>query len=120
MKTVLLVDDSPIVRTMLRMALEREGYDVLDAEDGEAAIDVLDGRPLSVIVSDISMPRMDGISFLRYLRMHPRYKSTPVLLLSTDTRQETRQAARSSGASAYLTKPCSPSQLVDALSRLSV
>jgi two-component system, chemotaxis family, chemotaxis protein CheY len=120
MKTVLLVDDSPSVRTLLRMALEREGYQVLDAEDGEAAIGALDGRPLSAIVSDISMPRMDGMSFMRYLRMHPRYKFTPVLVLSTDTRPEMRQAARDHGANAFLTKPCTPSQLVDAVARLSV
>ena len=120
MKTVLLVDDSPSVRTLMRMALEREGYEVLDAEDGEAAIDALNGRALSVVVSDLAMPRMDGMAFLRYLRMHPRYKFTPVLVLSTETRPQVRQAARDSGARAFLTKPCTPSQLVDAVSRLSV
>lgn len=120
MKTVLLVDDSQSVRTLLRMALEREGYAVLDAEDGEAALDVLDGRTLSAIVSDIAMPRMDGMSFMRYLRLHPRYKSTPVLVLSTETRPEIRQTARDAGANAFLTKPCTPSQLVDAVARLGV
>ena len=120
MKTVLLVDDSPSMRTVLHIALEREGYAVMEAEDGEAAIEALDGRSLSVIVCDLAMPRMDGMTFLRYLRVHPRYKFTPLLVLTTDTRPDVRQAARDSGASAFLTKPCLPSQLVSAVSRLSV
>lgn len=120
MRTVLLVDDSPSVRTVLRIALEREGYSVLEAEDGEAALEILDGRSMSVVVSDLAMPRMDGMTFLRTLSVHPRYKFTPVLVLTTDTRPEIRQAARELGASAFLTKPCLPSQLVSAVARLSV
>lgn len=120
MKTVLVVDDSPSIRTLMRLTLEREGYGVLDAEDGQAAIEALDGRPICAIVSDLAMPRVDGIGFMQYVRSHPRYRFTPLLVLTTDTRCEVRDAARDSGARAFLTKPCTPSQLIDALARITV
>jgi two-component system chemotaxis response regulator CheY len=117
-QNILLIDDSPSVRTLMRGALEREAYQVFEATDGEDALEKLDGRPLGMIVCDLSMPRMDGLSFLRYLRQHPRYKFTPLMVLSTETRPEVRQAARTQGAQAFLTKPCTPTQLVTAVQRL--
>ncbi len=115
---IMLVDDSPSVRTLMRGALEREKYEVVEAVDGEDAMDKLDGRPLGMIVCDLSMPRMDGLSFLRWLRQHPRYKFTPLLLLTTETRQTVKDAARAQGAQGFLAKPCTPTQLVTAVQRL--
>ena len=116
---ILLIDDSPSIRALMRSVLERENFKVVEAVDGEDAIDKLDGQALGLIVSDISMPRMDGLSFLRYVRMHPRYKFTPVLMLTTETRPEVKQAARDQGAQGFLNKPCSPSQLLAAVQRLA-
>jgi two-component system, chemotaxis family, chemotaxis protein CheY len=116
--TIMLVDDSPTVRQLMRSALEREKFEVVEAVDGEDALDKLDGRQLGLIVTDLAMPRMDGLSFLRYLRQHPRYKFTPLLVLTTETRTQVRQKAREGGAQAYLTKPCTPTQLVTAVQRL--
>jgi two-component system, chemotaxis family, chemotaxis protein CheY len=117
-QTVLVIDDSTSIRLLERVALERAGYTVVEAVDGEDAIDKLDGRSLSAIVCDIAMPRMDGLSFLRYLRMHPRYKSTPLMLLTTESRPQVREAARTQGAQAFLSKPCAPDVLVSAVQRL--
>jgi two-component system chemotaxis response regulator CheY len=115
---VMIVDDSAGVRTLWRMALERAGYEVVEASDGEVAIEFLDGRTLGAIVCDLAMPRIDGMSFLRYLRQHPRYKFTPLVVVTTETRAHVRDAARAAGAQAFVNKPCRPSQLVSAVQRL--
>lgn len=115
---VLLIDDSPSVRTLMRSALEREKFSVVEASDGEDAMDKLDGQTFGLIVSDLSMPRMDGLSFLRWLRLHPRYKFTPLLVLTTETREKVKQSARQMGAQGFLAKPCTPTQLVTAVQRL--
>lgn len=117
-RNVLLIDDSKAVRTLMGMALERSGYTVQEAEDGEAAIDLLDGRDVSVIVCDLNMPRMDGVSFLRWLRVHPRYRKVPVAVLTTETRAHMRVAVRTGGANAYICKPCLPGEFVDTVNRL--
>ena len=117
-RTVMVVDDSSGVRTLLRGALEHAGFDVLEAGDGDAAIDMLDGRLVSLVVCDLAMPRVDGLSFLRYLRQHPRYRFTPLVVLSTETRPQVRDTARASGAQAFINKPCTPAQLVSAVQRL--
>jgi two-component system, chemotaxis family, chemotaxis protein CheY len=118
-KSVLVVDDSKSIRQLLRVTLEQAGYEVADAADGLAATELLDGRALNAILCDISMPRMDGIAFLRHVRQHPRYRSTPFILLTTETRIDVKEAGRKSGAQAFLNKPCTPSQVLDALQRVS-
>jgi two-component system, chemotaxis family, chemotaxis protein CheY len=116
--TVLVIDDSPTVRRLFREALERAGYSVSEASDGEDAYEQLDGRPLGLVLCDLAMPRMDGMSFLRLLRNHPRYRFTPLVVLSTETRRERLDAIRAAGAQAFIPKPCRPSDLVDTVQRL--
>jgi two-component system chemotaxis response regulator CheY len=116
--TILLIDDSASVRVLMRGVFERAGYAVAEATDGEEALALLDGRPIGAIVCDLSMPRMDGLSFLRMLRANPRYKFTPLVVLSTETRPDVREATRLSGAQAFITKPCAPAALVDTVQRL--
>lgn len=116
--TVLVIDDSTSIRMLWSQALQRAGYTVLAATDGEDAIDKLDGRAVGMIVCDLAMPRMDGLSFLRWLRLHPRYRFTPLMLVTTETRPEVREKARRQGAQAFLNKPCTPNELVGAVQRL--
>ena len=118
-RSVLLIDDSDIIRTVMALALEQEGYAVQSAEDGQAALALLAGRRFDTIVCDVSMPRLDGLGFLQQLRRDPRYRSVPVLMLTTDGRASTKGSARDSGAQAYLTKPCRPDVFVDAVNRLA-
>lgn len=115
---VLVIDDSDIVRSVMSAALEQAGFAVATAEDGQAALELLDGRPLDTIVCDLSMPRLDGLGFLQALRAHPRYGRVPVLMLTTDGRARTKGAARDGGAQAYMTKPCNPGAFIDAVNRL--
>lgn len=116
--TVLLIDDSAAVRKLMRLALERDGYAVAEACDGEDAIDQLVALTPAAIVCDLAMPRLDGLGFLRYLRHHPRLRRVPLMLLSTETRQSVKDQARVQGAQAFLQKPCRPGDLTAAIRRL--
>ena len=117
-RSVLLIDDSQAVRTLMRLALEQEGYQVQEAEDGEAATALLDGRGVDVIVCDLNMPRMDGLSFMRWLRSHAVYRKVPLAVLTTETRPHMKLAVNTGGANAYIRKPCQASEFIDTVNRL--
>ena len=117
-KTILIVDDSSSLRQVVSLALTRAGYDVLEGSDGEDALTKLDGRKIHLIVSDVNMPRMDGISFLKQVKTHPSYKFTPVIMLTTEAGDTKKQAGREAGAKAWVVKPFNPPVLLDAVSKL--
>ena len=117
-KTIMIVDDSSSLRTVVGLALKRAGYEVLEAEDGQDAMTKLDGRKLNLIVSDVNMPRMDGIQFVTQVKAHPRYKFTPVIMLTTEGQDAKKEQGRAAGAKAWITKPFNPPVLLDAVSKL--
>jgi len=117
-KTILIVDDSSSLRQVVSLALTRAGYDVLEGSDGEDALSKLDGRKIHLIVSDVNMPRMDGISFLKQVKAHASYKFTPVIMLTTEAGDAKKQAGREAGAKAWVVKPFNPPVLLDAVSKL--
>lgn len=117
-RRILVVEDSDVVRTLLVGTLEDAGYVVQTAEDGQAALARLDGRPLDCIVCDLGMPRLDGHGFIGQLRADPRYRHVPVLVVSYDGRSDTRAAVRDAGAQAFITKPCNSGDLLDAVNQL--
>lgn len=117
-KTILIVDDSSSLRTVVKMALTRAGYDVIEAGDGEEALTKLDGTKINLIVSDVNMPRMDGITFLTRVKAHPRYKFTPVVMLTTEGQDAKKEQGRAAGAKAWIVKPFNPPVLLDAVSKL--
>ncbi|MEK8086322.1 response regulator [Aquabacterium sp. A3] len=119
-KTVMLVDDSPTVRQVMRFAFEHAHYAVIEASDGQEALGALDGQKVSAIVCDIAMPTMDGLSFVKALREKRDYRFTPVVMLTTESRPQRKQEAKECGATAWATKPCPPSELVDLVNRLTV
>lgn len=119
-KTVMLIDDSPTVRQVMRFAFEHAQYTVIEAGDGESALQSLDGRKVSAIVCDIAMPNLDGLAFLKAMREKHDYRFTPVVMLTTESRAQKKQQAKDSGATAWATKPCPPSELVDLVNRLTV
>ncbi len=100
-KTILLIDDSSSIRTLMKDALRRKGFDVLEAGDGQSALE-----------------QLDGLGFLAQLRTHASYKFTPLAILSTESRPEVKSAAKKAGAQAFLNKPCTPSERVDVVQRL--
>ncbi len=118
-KTILIVDDSSSLRTVVRMALMRAGYAVLEAGDGLAALDVLSKAPkVHLIVCDVNMPRMDGITFVTQIKQHPRHRFIPVVMLTTEGEEDAKNRGRQAGAKAWMVKPFNPPQLLDAVSKL--
>ena len=117
-RRVLVVEDSDVVRILLSETLAAAGYEVQSAADGRAALAQLDGRGLDCIVCDLGLPHLDGQSLLGHVRADPRYHRVPVLVVSCDSRPETRRAVRDAGAQAFITKPCNCGDLLDAVNRL--
>lgn len=114
----MIVDDSASFRTVARLALTKAGYEVVEAVDGEDASAKLDGRRLDLVVCDLNMPRIDGLSFVRHLKTTPGYQFTPVVMLTTETEEAKKAEGRAAGARAWITKPFQPSDLVDAVNKL--
>ena len=117
-KQVLIVDDSASVRTVTRIALSGAGYEVTDAANGEEALHRLANGRFHLIVSDINMPVMDGITLLKRIKADPRHKFTPVIMLTTEAGRDKMEEGRAAGAKAWITKPFQPASLVDAVSKL--
>lgn len=118
-KSILIVDDSSSLRTVVRLALQRAGYEVHEAGDGQEALACLDQlAKVHLIVSDVNMPRMDGISFVRHVKQHPRHRFAPVVMLTTEGQDAKKAEGRAAGAKAWIVKPFNPPQLLDAVSKL--
>jgi two-component system chemotaxis response regulator CheY len=118
-KTILIVDDSSSLRTVVKLSLVRAGYEVLEAGDGKEGLAQLDKvAKVHLIVSDVNMPNMDGITFLTHVKQHPRHKFTPVIMLTTEGQDAKKEQGRAAGAKAWILKPFNPPQLLDAVSKL--
>jgi two-component system chemotaxis response regulator CheY len=117
-KTILIVDDSTTLRQVVRMTLAGAGYDVLEAGNGKEALDILDGRKIHLIISDVNMPLLDGISLLKNIKQLPHYKFTPVIMLTTESAEEKKREGKEAGAKAWVVKPFQPPVLLTAVSKL--
>ena len=117
-KTIMIVDDSVSMRMVLGIALKGAGYAVIEGCDGRDALAKLTGQKVHLIISDVNMPNMDGISFLKALKQLPAYKFTPVIMLTTVTEDEKKAEGRAAGARAWVAKPFQPEQLSNAVHRL--
>ncbi|MEL7090600.1 MAG: response regulator [Pseudomonadota bacterium] len=116
---VLAVDDSRTMRTMIRLALEPEGFTVHTADDGVHGTEVLEGIAPDVIITDINMPRMDGFGFIDAVRQTDGHRSTPILVLTTESGTELKTRAREAGATGWIVKPFDPVKLIKALRMVS-
>jgi two-component system chemotaxis response regulator CheY len=119
-KTVMVVDDSSSFRTVVKLALQKAGYTVIEAGDGKDAVGKLGGQKINLIVCDVNMPNMDGLAFLRHIKAMTAYKFTPVIMLTTESQESKKAEGRAAGARAWITKPFQPSQLVEAVNKLCV
>lgn len=117
-KTILIVDDSASVRQVVSIALKGGGYDVIEAVDGRDALNKLTGQKVHLIVSDVNMPNMDGISFVKELKTRDAYKFTPVIMLTTESQEDKKQAGQAAGAKAWVVKPFQPAQMLAAVAKL--
>lgn len=117
-KTILIVDDSASLRQVVGIALKGAGYDVVDACDGKDALHKLDGRKIHLIISDVNMPNMDGISFVKAAKQLAAYKFTPVIMLTTEAGEGKKAEGQAAGAKAWVVKPFQPSQMLAAVAKL--
>ncbi|PXW95499.1 two-component system chemotaxis response regulator CheY [Sphaerotilus hippei] len=116
-KTIMVIDDSSSFRTVVKLALQKAGYTVVEAMDGQDAAEKLGGNRPHLIVCDVNMPRMDGLTFARHVKAGP-HKFTPIIMLTTESQEAKKAEGKAAGVRAWITKPFQPSQLVDAVSRL--
>ena len=117
-KTIMIVDDSASMRRVVGIALKGAGYDVLEGCDGKDALGKLKGQKVHMIISDVNMPVMDGIAFLKAVKQMPAYKLTPVIMLTTESAEEKKREGQAAGARAWVVKPFQPEQLIGAVQRL--
>lgn len=119
----MVVDDSISIRQVVGIALKHAGYEVIDACDGQDALsklNALGGQKVNLIISDVNMPNMDGISFVRELKTRPAYKFTPVLMLTTESQEEKKEQGKAAGARAWMVKPFKPEALLAAVQKLTM
>ena len=118
MRTILTVDDSTSMRQMVRATLQSAGYGVVEAADGQEALAYARGNPVDLVISDVNMPRMDGITLVSELRSLPSYRLTPVLLLTTESSMDKKMEGKKAGATGWIVKPFNPAQLLATLARV--
>jgi two-component system, chemotaxis family, chemotaxis protein CheY len=115
---ILTVDDSASMRQMVRFTLETAGYQVLQAEDGVEALELARTTDADLVLTDINMPRMDGITLVRELRALKNYRFVPMLMLTTESAQDTKQRGKEAGATGWIVKPFNPEQLLATIARV--
>ncbi len=116
--TVLIVDDSPTMRSMIRIALTDGGYTVLEAANGCEGLTRLQDHGVQMILTDVNMPRMDGIAFVRAVRQDPRFSRTPILVLTTESAGDMKASGKAAGATGWIVKPFRPEDLRQVVARV--
>lgn len=117
-KKILTVDDSKTMRDMVSFTLKNAGFLVMEAEDGVAALDALGDDKVDLVITDVNMPNMDGISLCKKLREHPVHRSTPILVLTTEGNDDTKAKGRSAGATGWIVKPFVPEKLLQVVNKV--
>lgn len=117
-KTILVVDDAAAIRQVVGIALKGAGYDVIEACDGQDALGKLNGQKLNLIITDVNMPNMDGITLIKEVKQLPRYKFTPIIVLTTESQEGKKREGQAAGAKAWVVKPFQPPQLLAAVAKL--
>jgi len=117
-KTILIVDDSASIRQVVSITLKKAGYDVIEAVDGKDGLSKLDGKKINLILSDVNMPNMDGISMVKAIKQMPTYKFTPIIMLTTEGSDDKKKQGQAAGAKAWIVKPFKPEQMLQAVSML--
>ena len=111
-KNILIVDDSASMRQMVSFTLKDSGYEVIQAVHGKDGIDKLNGSKIDMVITDLNMPEMDGIEFIKQMRNKDGYKFTPIIMLTTESQDSKKQEGRQAGASGWIVKPFTPEQLI--------
>ncbi len=118
-KTIMVVDDSPMMRLAVKNALEEYGFKIIEAGDGKEALSKLELAPINLIICDLNMPEMDGLTFVKTYRAIPKYQYIPVLMLTTETSQSKKEEGKMAGVRAWMVKPFNKEVLISAIQKLT-
>ncbi|MCP5158099.1 MAG: response regulator [Gammaproteobacteria bacterium] len=118
MATILVVDDSASMRQMVEFTLKEAGHQVMVAEDGQVALNIAQGAPADLVITDVNMPNMDGITLIKELRALPAYKFTPILTLTTESTAEKKMEGKGAGATGWIVKPFNPEKLLATVNKV--
>jgi len=118
MANILAVDDSSSMRQMVAFTLKGAGYQVVEAADGQEALNKAKSQKFDLIITDVNMPIMDGITFIRHLRGEANYKFTPMLMLTTESSADKKAAGKAAGATGWIVKPFNPDQLLNTVKKV--
>ncbi|BCX50881.1 Fis family transcriptional regulator [Comamonas testosteroni] len=118
MRSILAVDDSPSMRKMVSFTLSSAGFKVVEAVDGVDALEKAQAQNIDLVLADQNMPRLDGIGLTRKLRENPKFKGTPILILTTESSDLMKQAGRAAGATGWLVKPFDPNRLIEVIQKV--
>jgi two-component system chemotaxis response regulator CheY len=118
MATILTVDDSPSIRQMIKVVLGPAGHNVLEAGDGAQGLQQVQSNKVDLVITDLNMPVMNGLEFIKALRAMPTLVGLPIVFLTTESSDATKQEAKAAGATGWITKPFKPEQLLGVVSKL--
>ena len=118
MANILAVDDSSSMRQMVAFTLKGAGYQVVEAADGQEALNKAKSQKFDLIITDVNMPIMDGITFIKNLRGEANYKFTPMLMLTTESSADKKAAGKAAGATGWIVKPFNPDQLLNTVKKV--
>jgi two-component system chemotaxis response regulator CheY len=118
MLSILAVDDSASMRKMVSFTLTGAGFHVVEAVDGQDAFEKAQSHSIDLVLTDQNMPRLDGLGLTRKLRDHPKFKTTPILILTTESSDQMKQAGRTAGATGWLVKPFDPGRLIEVIQKV--
>ena len=118
MKKILICDDSTSIRNILKSALMDE-FSILDAENGQTALEAAKNSPVDFFLLDVNMPVMDGITLVKELRKLPQYQKTPIVMLTSESRDDKRQEGKAAGANGWVVKPCEPDALLGLIKKMT-
>lgn len=117
-QTIMTVDDSSSVRQMVGLTLKGAGYQVIEAVDGKDALAKVTGATIDMVVTDLNMPNMDGITLITELRKLPAFKFIPIIMLTTESQADRKQAGKEAGATGWIVKPFKPEQLLGVIKKV--
>jgi two-component system, chemotaxis family, chemotaxis protein CheY len=117
-KTILIVDDSPSVRDLITFTLETASFKVLCGTDGKDALKHFNGASIDLVITDLHMPKIDGISLIKEIRSMPQYQFVPILVLTTESQASKKQSAKEAGATGWIIKPFEQEKLLNVVSKV--
>jgi two-component system, chemotaxis family, chemotaxis protein CheY len=117
-KTIMVVDDSASIRQMVNFTIKNAGYDVIEAVDGQDALNKINGKPIHMVVTDLNMPNLDGIGLIKGVRSNPSHRFIPIILLTTESQESKKMEGKQAGATGWIVKPFKPDQLIAVIKKV--